>query len=202
MNYIEIFGVLSSLVIFVSLAMTNIIKLRLINLIGCILFAFYGFMIGSFSTTFMNIGIALMNIYYLRQLYMKKDSFELVKADRESDYFKLFMEKNAADIDKFFTKGRIEKSDEIYYLLRNNYTAGIIGWRVEGDTVEVTIDYVTDMFRDYKFGKFIFQDHIQLFKKKGYKKVIQISHNPLHENYLKRIGFISEGNGVYSKTLN
>ncbi|MGL5543125.1 MAG: hypothetical protein ACRDB2_07305 [Fusobacteriaceae bacterium] len=201
MNLIEVFGIVSSIVILVSLSMTSIIKLRVINLVGCLLFAGYGYAIGSFSTMFMNIGIAFMNLYYLRKLYSIKESYEIVRADRESDYFKLFIEKNAGDIDKFFSRESLNQSQEIYYLLRNNYTAGIIGWKTEGTDVEITIDYVTERFRDYTFGKYIFQERLEMFRKEGYKRLVQKTENPLHQNYLKKIGFFQEKNGVFIKNI-
>ncbi|MGL4568451.1 MAG: hypothetical protein ACRCU6_08005, partial [Fusobacteriaceae bacterium] len=156
---------------------------------------------GSFSTMFMNIGIAFMNLYYLRKLYSIKESYEIVRADRESDYFKLFIAKNAGDIDKFFSRESLNQSQEIYYLLRNNYTAGIIGWNTEGTDVEITIDYVTERFRDYTFGKYIFQERLEMFRKEGYKRLIQKTENPLHQNYLKKIGFFQEKNGVFIKNI-
>lgn len=201
MNLIEVFGIVSSIVILISLSMTSIIKLRIINLVGCVLFALYGYAIGSFSTTFMNIGIALMNLYYLRKLYSIKESYEIVKADKESDYFKLFIEKNAGDIDKFFSRESMSRSQEMYYLLRNNYTVGILGWKAENTDIEITIDYVTERFRDYTFGKYIFQERLEIFRKEGYKRVIQKTENPLHQNYLKKIGFAQEKDGVFIKNI-
>lgn len=200
-NLIEVFGIVSSIVILISLSMTSIIKLRVINLVGCILFAFYGYAIGSFSTTFMNIGIALMNLYYLKKLYSIKDSYEIVKADKESDYFKLFIEKNAEDIDKFFSRESLNESKELYYLLRNNYTVGILGWKIENSDVEITIDYVTERFRDYTFGKYIFNEQLEMFRKEGYKRVVQKTENPLHQNYLRKIGFLQEQRGIFIKKI-
>lgn len=201
MDLIEIFGIFSSLVVLISLSMTSIIKLRVINLAGSILFATYGYFIGSFSTTFMNAGIALMNIYYLRKLYAIKDSYEIVKADKESDYFKLFIDKNREDIDKFFSRDSLDQSEEIYYLLRNNYTVGVLGWKMIGENVEITIDYVTERFRDNTFGKYIFDEQLEMFRKKGYKRVVQKTENPLHQNYLKKIGFIQEEKGTFTKSI-
>lgn len=201
MDLVEIFGIFASIVVLISLSMTSIIKLRVINLAGSLLFATYGYLIGSFSTAFMNLGIALMNIYYLKKLYTIKDSYEIVRADKESDYFKLFIDKNSGDIDKFFSRDSLNQSEELYYLLRNNYTAGILGWKVEKDDVEITIDYVTERFRDYTFGKYIFDEHLEMFRKKGYKRVVQKTENPLHQNYLKKIGFVQEKMGIFVKNI-
>ena len=65
-NWIEWFGYLASLVILISFLNSSIIKLRIINLVGCILFATFAYLIGSIPTIFVNLSIACINIYYLR----------------------------------------------------------------------------------------------------------------------------------------
>lgn len=71
-NWIEGLGYLASLVVFVSLTMNSMLKLRCFNFIGCILFASYGFTIGSIPTGLMNIGIAFINARHIYKLYSEK----------------------------------------------------------------------------------------------------------------------------------
>lgn len=71
-NIIEYFGFAASLAVAISLMMSNIIKLRVLNFIGAIMFVIYGFIIGSMPVAFMNLYIALINIYYLYKLNREK----------------------------------------------------------------------------------------------------------------------------------
>lgn len=202
MNLIEIFGIASSLVILISLSMTSIIKLRWINMLGCFLFAFYGYMIGSGSTIFLNIGIALINIYFLKKLYAIKENFELILADKNSEYFKHFIKQNSEDLSKFFEEKNIEKSDTVYYMIRNNYTVGVIGWTREEDSVlEIQIDYVTEKFRDMKFGNYLYNENLKFFKELGYSKIIQKTEVPAHEVYVKKLGFKKLSEKRYIKEI-
>ncbi|KJZ91303.1 hypothetical protein ClosIBUN13A_CONTIG235g03697 [Clostridium sp. IBUN13A] len=52
--------------------MKNIVKLRFINLIGCILFTIYGFIIKAYPVAIVNLIIAFTNIYYLYKLTKDK----------------------------------------------------------------------------------------------------------------------------------
>jgi hypothetical protein len=65
-------GYLASLVLMISFLMKNIIKLRIINSIGALLFIFYGIMLlTSWPIIITNIFILGVNIYYLTKHFSK-----------------------------------------------------------------------------------------------------------------------------------
>jgi hypothetical protein len=66
---IEYLGIFASFIVLISLLMSSIKLLRWINLFGALLFGIYGLLIGSFPTVFMNVGIVLIDIYYLTKMY-------------------------------------------------------------------------------------------------------------------------------------
>ena len=66
MDLTQIVGYLGSLVLVVSFMLKNITHIRIVNLIGCILFAVYGVMLGMLWPIIIpNATIALVQIYYL-----------------------------------------------------------------------------------------------------------------------------------------
>lgn len=201
MNFTELFGIFASLVIFLSLSMTSIIKLRWINTFGCLCFSIYGFFISSTSVIFLNLGIAILNLFYLKKLYSNKDSFKLILADCTSEYFKFFTHENYKDIEYFFAKLSFLEMDKIYYLIRNNDTAGIIGWNEDGETITIKIDYIHEKYRDFKFGKYLFIDNILFFKKLGYKKIIQKTNIKSHKIYLEKLNFKKVSEDTYEKII-
>lgn len=69
---IEWVGYLASLMVAISLIMTDIVKLRIINSIGCLIFVIYGAIIKAYPVAVMNAFIVVINIYYL--IRMKKGS--------------------------------------------------------------------------------------------------------------------------------
>jgi hypothetical protein len=65
-------GYLASLILMISFLMKNIIKLRIINSIGALLFIFYGIMLlTSWPIIITNIFILGVNIYYLTKHFSK-----------------------------------------------------------------------------------------------------------------------------------
>ncbi len=201
MNTIEIFGILSSLVIFLSLSMTSIIKLRWINTLGCLMFAIYGYFIGSFSAVLLNLAIACLNLIYLKKLYSTKDTFTLIPADKNSEFFNFFLHNNYKDIEYFFAKPSFDNLNKIFFLIRNNSVAGIIGWTEKNNEITIEIDYVTERYRDLKFGKYLFVDNLDFFRNLGYKKIIHKTSIKEHINYIKKLGFIHESQNIYSKNI-
>ena len=70
--WIEYVGYAASILIGLSMFMKNIIKLRFINLIGSILFVFYGITIKAYPVAIVNLIIVFVNIYYIYKLMQEK----------------------------------------------------------------------------------------------------------------------------------
>ena len=65
LNWIELMGYTASIVVAVSLMMESIIKLRILNFIGAMLFGTYGLFIESIPVMLLNYFIGLTNVYFL-----------------------------------------------------------------------------------------------------------------------------------------
>ena len=57
-------------------------------------------------------------------------------------------------------------------------------------TLEITLDYVIPMFRDFKVGQFIFEGQKLYFLGKGYNRFLVFTDNLHHIKYLKKMGFV------------
>lgn len=68
---IEWVGYAASICIAISLLMTDMFKLRIINSIGCILFVIYGFSIKAYPVGGINSFIFFVNIYFI--IKMRRD---------------------------------------------------------------------------------------------------------------------------------
>lgn len=67
-NPVEWIGYAASVLIVISLMMTSIIKLRIINSLGCFLFVIYGVYVKAYPVAISNAVIILINIYNLYNL--------------------------------------------------------------------------------------------------------------------------------------
>jgi len=191
-NYLEYIGYLASAVVLISLLMTSIKKLRWINLIGSILFGFYGFMIGSIPTGLMNFGIVLINIYYLVKIYLSVDYFKVMSVSNDEQYFKQFLEFYEKDLKRFsdVSRKQMEESRIKFFVLRNMNPAGLfVADPLDGETLEIRLDYVVPEYRDFKVGDYVFENQRSFFKDSGYDKFVTFSTVDEHITYLKKMGF-------------
>lgn len=189
---LEWVGYIASLIVLVSLLMSSVKKLRLINLVGASLFGAYGFLIGSLPTGFMNLGIVMIDIFFLSRMYMSKDFFRVIQIENDTDYLHHFLDFYKEDIERYQDVSRIdfEKAAVKLYLLRNMNPAGIfVCHEFDKKTLEITLDYVIPMFRDLKNGQFIFEGQKLYFLGKGYNRFVVFSEKAKHIKYLKKMGF-------------
>ncbi|MFD1639892.1 YgjV family protein [Evansella tamaricis] len=207
-HWLEWLGYLASLIVLISLLMSSIIKLRWINLIGSSVFSLYGFLIGALPVGLMNMGIALINIYYLIRIYQSKEYFKLLPLEDNSEYLSQFLKFYKKEITAFgFTPDLDSKESDIrFFILRNMVPAGVyLASKQDKHTLKVDLDFVTPEYRDFKTGKYIYEDCIDYFLHKGYSKFISYTTNKEHINYLKTIGFTekkgNDSNTVFVKNL-
>lgn len=65
MDYVELLGYAAMGFVGLSFVLKDVIKLRLINAIGCVLFVIYGFFIGSVPVMVMNLFVVSLNFYFV-----------------------------------------------------------------------------------------------------------------------------------------
>ena len=201
--YLEYLGYVASLIVLVSLLMSSLKKLRWINLIGALLFGAYGFLIGSIPTGLMNLGIVIIDIYYLVKMYQTKDYFQILPIEDDSEYLQGFMQFYKEDIESYMSLPdiNVNKAAQKFYILRNMNIAGIfIADKVDEETLEVKYDYVTPMYRDFKIGLYVFESQREKFLSEGYKRFIVQTNNESHIKYVKKMGFV-EDEGRFVKTI-
>ena len=64
----ELVGYMASFTVMTSLLMGNVVRLRVINMIGCVLFTIYGLAIAAFPVVLLNGICVFINIYHLAKL--------------------------------------------------------------------------------------------------------------------------------------
>ncbi|OGO79182.1 MAG: hypothetical protein A2Y23_12905 [Clostridiales bacterium GWB2_37_7] len=193
LNWLEWLGYISSVIVAVSLLMSSIIKLRWYNLIGSILFAIYGFLINAIPVALINTVIVFINIYYLYKIYTEKEYFKIIEINEESKYLQSFYDFYRNDISKYFPDFRfsLQGTAVSFYILRNMVSAGIfIATEHDKESLLINLDFVMPEYRDFKIGKFIFEDNEEYFRDKGYLKLFCYASNKEQKTYLKKMGFM------------
>jgi hypothetical protein len=200
---IETLGYVASALVVISLAMTSVVRLRVISLIGAILFAAYGFMIDAIPIAIVNVIIVGLNGYFLWKAFTDKEYFTLLEVRPDSLYIAGLVDFYREDIARFLPSFRLEPADDQFAVLtlRDMVPAGVFIGVPEGEgTMRVLLDYVTPAHRDLKAGRFLFGRSQQVFTDLGYRRLVSSGGAAPHNRYLERVGF-SEVNGQYVRTL-
>jgi len=197
---IEVIGYLGSVIVAVSLMMSSIVKLRIINLIGSLIFSIYGFIIGAVPVGLLNGFIALVNIYYIFEMFSAKEYFKILEVQKNWEYLKCFLDFHSKDIKSFNPNFEFNPTSKwsIIFLLRNSVPAGLLCFEyLDENSLFVKLDYVIPGYRDFKGGKYIYRN---IMKETKIKKMFADHGNKRQEQYLKKMGFeksVLENKPVY-----
>mgnify|MGYP000395086226 CR=1 FL=1 len=204
----EIIGYAASILVAVSLMMSSILKLRLINLVGALFFTAYGLLIGAYPVAAVNFFIVLIDLYYLNQMRSAREFFRLLEVSPSSEYLRYFLNYYRQDILKFQPGFALEPGGQhlAFFVLRNLIPAGlIIGELRDGDCLYVELDYAIPGYRDFKMARFVFHDQAAALRARGIHKIYSPPGAPAHTRYLEHIGFVREvtpaGQILYRLTL-
>ena len=75
----EALGYAASALIAVSLMMTSVLRLRVVNLIGSVAFLVYGVLIGAVPVVVANVVIVVVNLVFLRRLLFVSEAFGVLR---------------------------------------------------------------------------------------------------------------------------
>jgi len=203
-NILEWIGFAASVIIALSMTMSSIVKFRWINLIGATTFSIYGFLIGALPVGFLNGFIAAVDIYYLLTIYGKKEVFETIEINEDNNYLLRFLEFHHKDIQKFFPgfSYKPEMNTIGFFILRDMAVAGLfLAHRENKNILKVGLDYVIPEYRDFKNGKFIYLHLRKKFINEGFEEVKASAKSKKYSQYLKKIGFSENQQGIFIKKL-
>ncbi len=196
--YIELFGYLGSVLVVVSMLMSSVVKLRLINTAGSVISAIYALIIGSFPLALMNICLIGINLWGLYKLLMTKNQYEMVRTQANDAFVAYFLQHYGENIRLFFPDfDREGHYDQVYLLLCNGQPAGIfMGRQTLPGQVTVALDYTTPAYRDCSVGKFLYE----ALPGQGVTQLTVTEAIESHQAYLKKMGYQQTQQG-YTKVL-
>lgn len=202
MNNIEIIGYAASILIAISLTMSQLFKLRMINLLGSVTFSLYGYFLGAYPVMIVNAFIVCINIYYLIKMYRNKDMFDILNASDNRDYLNRFYDHYESDIKQFFPDfnedALIDK--KALFILRNMRPVNLVVFNEqENGITEILIDYTIPEYRDFLNGKYL----LSIFKdsNSSEKQLVVKTESPEHIKYLKRLGFCKNQSGLFVRKI-
>ena len=198
MPVLEIIGWVGSAILVWSLMQTQIIRLRLFNLVGCIILIGYNAALEVWPMAGLNTALLVINVVNLVRLRADRQSgneYEVVEVAPDSAYLQFLLRKHAADIAQFspgFTPDAL-RDGSAFLILHGDETAGYVLLHDAGDGVaQIDLDYVTERFRTLSPGRFVFHSS-GLLPDKGFRRVLTAPGTTA--GYYEKIGFTPAGAG-------
>ena len=196
MNWLEIVGYVGSVLVAVSLAMSDILKLRLINLVGSAIFTVYGVLVHAYPVAMVNGCIVVMNIWHLMHMARDRDFFEVLPVpSAQGAYLHRFLQYHRDEITLLAPDFDLAKLDhpQVLFILRNLEPAGLVVWTDRGDgTVRVDLDFAAPEFRNLRCGRWFFTDREAWFAARGYNSFEAHTPLPRPARYLRAVGFTAD----------
>jgi len=197
MSWIEILGYVASALVAVSLTMSSLARLRLLNLVGAALFAGYGWLVGAYPVLAVNGFIAVVNVVYLARMQPgRSEAFELLAIRRlDNGYLGRFLEFHADDIARFFPGFRAGDLTDprMVFILRDMLPVGLVICEPGPDrSLEVRLDYVIPQYRDFRCAQYFYRAWASVVGCPGVQRFVAQGGVPAHRRYLERMGFRAE----------
>lgn len=190
------FGYLASLFLILALSTNRDLKFRWFTLCGNVSFIVYAILLPSIPVLITNTILLGINIYYLRKLYRKQESFDIIEFSGNEALAHKFLEFHEKEIAHYFPDFRKEQLHNSlnFVVLRDLVIANMFSAKVsaEGDAV-VQINFTVARYRDFKVGQYIFNKEKDFLTARNIRRIVytDVKHRG-HMDYLKAMGFVHQ----------
>ncbi|MGK5739819.1 hypothetical protein [Micromonospora sp. URMC 103] len=202
MNWLEILGWGGSAVLVWSLLQARILRLRALNLLGCLILIVYNAALQVWPMVGLNVVLVVINVWYLRAMLATRHdeaTYQVVEVGVRDGFLAHTLRVHATDIARFNPAFRWppdeppagEGERSAFLVLRADELVGVVLAHAEAHGVaQIDLDYVTQRFRDFTPGEFVYR-RSRLFTDRGFRRVV--SPPGMVAPYYHRLGFHREG---------
>jgi hypothetical protein len=205
MSALDIVGWISSILVVWSLMQARVLRFRVMNLAGASLATVVNAMLGIWPFAAMNGVIAVIDVYWIWRLTRERHdeaAYEVVEVGVDDAYLRHVLGVHADDVaathPTFSMAAVAGPSDaeapgaaaerSAFLVMRGDETVGMVLVRDTGAGVgEVELDYVTQRFRDFTPGEFVYRKS-GVFADKGFTTLVADAGPGTSEHY-GRVGF-------------
>ena len=194
-NWLDILGWGGSALLVYSLLQTRLLRLRSLNAIACVILIVFNAMLEVWPMVGMNTVLAFINLWFIiRMLREAHDDtvFEVLEVSPSDAYLLHVLRVHRDDIARYNPGFTIIPGDdhEAFLVQKGDETVGVVLVRLDGDTAEVLLDYVTPRYRDFSPGEFVWR-RSGLLTDRGVRHVV--TPPGMVGAYYSRIGFTPDG---------
>lgn len=192
-SVVELIGYVASALVVASFAMKSVVRLRVVSLVGCVVFVTYGVLLGSIPIILTNAAAGLLHLWFLRKEFGPHRDIGAVPIAPDAPFLLDFLNSHRADINRFhpgFTDP--EPGDFVRLLTRDGLPAGAVVGTPDGQTLHLRLDYVMNAFRDSRIGSWLYGPGADVFTKAGFTTIVTEPESDAVRSYLVRSGFTAE----------
>lgn len=198
MNWLDLIGWAGSALLVWSLLQARILRLRALNLVGCLVLIGYNAALAVWPMVGLNVVLAVINIWYLRKMLATRhdeETYQVVEVGVDDQFLAHTLRVHGADIARFnpgfhWPPGTAAERSA-FLVVRADEVVGVVLYHAEpGGVAQIDLDYVTQRFRDFTPGEFVYR-RSRLFTDRGFRRVV--SPPGMVAPYYHRLGFRPEG---------
>ena len=196
MDVLSIIGWGGSALVVLSLLQTRILRLRLLNLIGCVILVGFNAAIGVWPMVGMNAVLGVINVVHLWRLLRHRHDeaeYQVLQVNSTDAYLGHMLTRHENDISRFnpgFTRGA---SPYAFLVQHGDRTVGVVlAHDAGGGRAQIDLDYVLPKYRDFTPGEFVYR-RSDVFTDHGFHQVLASPHMQDSTPYLNKLGFRREG---------
>lgn len=205
MSTLDIVGWISSILVVLSLMQARVLRFRWMNLVGASMATVVNALLGIWPFAAMNGVIAVIDVYWIWRLTRERHDeavYEVVEVGVDDAYLRYQLRVHDEDIAAThpgFSMAEVSAPStgapssagaerSAFLVLRGDETVGMVLVRDAGAGVgEVELDYVTQRFRDFTPGEFVYRKS-GVFADKGFRTLVADA-GPGTSDHYGRVGF-------------
>ncbi|MEV6599911.1 hypothetical protein AB0M36_24100 [Actinoplanes sp. NPDC051346] len=195
MTWLDVIGWTGSALLVWSLLQSRLLRLRALNLVGCLVLIGFNLALEVWPMVGLNAVLAVINVWYLARMMMSRHderAYRVAEVRSGDEVLTHVLQQHHDDIRSFNPGFRVEGGEDrcAFLVLNGDEIVGVVLFRVAGDRAQVELDYVTQRYRDFTPGEFVYR-RSDLFTKRGCRTVV--SPPGMLAPYYDRLGFRRDG---------
>ena len=197
MSWLDALGWAGSALLVYSLLQARVLRFRVLNTVGCVVLIVFNALLGVWPMVGMNLVLAGINLWFIRKLLRDRhdlSAYDVLEVGLTDAYLRHFLKVHADDIRTFFpeqTWSQPADGRSAFLVERGDETVGVvIVCDSGGGVAQVELDYVTQRFRDFTPGEFVYR-RSGLFRDRGFTQVVAPA--AMVSPYYDSVGFRRDG---------
>lgn len=176
-HWLDLFGWFGSALLIFSLLQTRVLRFRLLNLAASLSLVLFNALVGVWPMVGMNLATTAINLWFIASMLRDRHdatAFEVLQVGPLDVYLQHFLGVHRTDIVKHqpdFSAAALTGDDLAFQVEKADETVGVVLIRREGDVARVLLDYVTQRYRDFSPGEFVW-DRTPRLRERGFRKVV------------------------------